>query len=90
MKCFPCDMCYPGFGLHPPCGKQLTSEEMLKISCEKCPSGTFSAELDSSSCKNCQQCAPHEIASASCTRVSDTSCKTGVYRYRCIYLSIDF
>ena len=67
-------MCYPGFGLHPPCGKQLTSEEMLKISCEKCPSGTFSAKLDSSSCKNCQQCAPHEIASASCTRVSDTSC----------------
>ena len=74
MKCFPCDTCHPGWGLHPPCGKQLTSEEMLEISCEKCPSGTFSAKLDSSSCKNCQQCAPHEIASASCTRVSDTSC----------------
>ena len=36
--------------------------------------GTFSAKLDSFSCKNCQQCAPHEIVSANCTKVSDTSC----------------
>ena len=58
--------------MYPPCGTQLTKK--TKIICEECPSGRFSAEFDSSSCKNCQQCAPHEIASASCTRVSDTSC----------------
>lgn len=74
MKCFPCDTCHPGWGLYPLCGTQLTNERMSEISCKVCPSGTFSAELDSSPCKNCQQCAPHEIASASCTRVSDTSC----------------
>ena len=58
--------------MYPPCGTQLTKKS--KIFCEECPSGRFSAEFDSSSCKNCQQCAPHEIASASCTRISDTSC----------------
>ena len=72
MRCLTCGQCPPGLGLHPPCGTQLTKKS--KIFCKECPSGRFSAEFDSSSCKNCQQCAPHEIASASCTKVSDTSC----------------
>nr|XP_058948637.1 uncharacterized protein LOC131776470 isoform X2 [Pocillopora verrucosa] len=72
--CLTCATCHPGRGLYPRCGTKLTHEKVSDISCKKCPSGTFSAELDSSSCKNCQQCAPHEIVSANCTKVSDTSC----------------
>lgn len=72
VRCLSCDTCPPGQGLDPPCGRQITTEQ--QISCVDCLSGTFSAELDSSPCENCQQCAPHQIASSNCTKSSDRTC----------------
>ena len=72
IRCLHCDTCHPGRGLYPPCGSHI--QDPPNIECKVCPSGTFSAELDSAPCHSCQQCAKHEIIAAPCTSKSDRIC----------------
>ena len=71
--CLNCDTCHRGYGLYPVCEQSVTYPPS-NIGCKPCPNGTYSAELDSSPCHSCQQCAKHEIVAAPCTRISNRIC----------------
>ena len=72
-RCLLCGKCHEGYGLYPPCDSKLLHRPMT-AECRSCKAGTFSSEYDSSSCKECNQCAEHEIKEAECTNKSDTAC----------------
>ena len=72
LYCLNCGTCHRGRGLDPPCGRSIPHPPIVE--CKVCPSGTFSAELDSAPCHSCQHCAKHELIAAPCTNGSDRIC----------------
>ena len=80
-RCLTCHTCHPGRGLYPRCGSHV--KDLSKIDCKDCPTGKFSAKLDSAPCDDCEVCALHEIVTAPCTnrsnRVCSGKCETGYF-----------
>ncbi|PFX21033.1 hypothetical protein AWC38_SpisGene14493 [Stylophora pistillata] len=72
-RCQPCGVCSEGWGLQPKCGSVVISP-VKDTYCQRCHKGTYSDSYDSSPCYVCQQCAKHEIITASCTSDANTKC----------------
>ena len=71
-RCQNCGDCHPGYGREPTCGTVLLHPP--QTTCEPCKRGTFSDAEDSSPCKTCHLCAPHELVTKKCTNTSNTIC----------------
>jgi len=73
LYCQPCDTCHEGYGLEPTCGSTV-QRPVENVSCEQCPTGTFSNKYDSGPCYKCQVCDEHQVVISYCNSQADTNC----------------
>ena len=59
--------------MEPKCGSTVQSP-VVNVSCEPCPTGTFSNKYDSGPCYKCQVCDEHQVVISYCNSQANTNC----------------
>ena len=59
--------------MEPKCGSTVQSP-VVNVSCEQCPTGTFSNKYDSGPCYKCQVCDEHQVVISDCNSQADANC----------------